>query len=195
MEESRHYIEGYLSENDREAIERMAIKCFTRGLKTQVVDKIKAEDEHSFQKAISAVLSVKLEISNCLKHREKSGFIFPNETDRRTDRVGIKIVEPTEEITMAPFIDTPQIKNCQYCKSQEHTADKCAKVRNNNAIDICHYCKKRGHLADKCKKIGCAICGRKGHWAEICYHDEMWFRAEGHLRPKKKEKIPTRVDG
>lgn len=152
----------YAGQDIRASLEKDMCKCFIRGLKSEIEQRIARDLD------VEATVSDALRIEREL--RAISDLRYGPSNSGQNSR-------PTE--------------TCQICFKLGHTAAGCRKLadssKQNNLgteILICQICKKRGHGADKCrlrdpqarrpitmvqeKVVNCQMCLKPGHSAKNC---------------------------
>ena len=150
----------------RTTIEKDMCKCFIRGLKPEIEQRIARNLDVKSTVADALRIEKELRAITDLRH----GTTNPKSQDNRSTEI------------------------CQICFKIGHTATNCLKyiqhttsLRQNHLgteILICQICKKRGHGADKCRQrepqtrqsinviqentIKCQLCLKTGHNAKNC---------------------------
>lgn len=171
--------------NIKQSLEKDMIKCFIRGLKPEIEQRINRNSD--VQATIADALRIERELYDM--------------TSLRQGVNGSQNSSPTQA-------------NCQLCHKEGHLAINCKKFTQNynsdvgNEILICQICKKRGHSADKCRyrdpqskqpvkvilpnTATCQICSKPGHSAKTCRFNNktgsnsndrvicQWCDKEGH---------------
>lgn len=156
---------GVPGQDTRQTIEKDMCKCFIRGLKPEIEQRI-ARD-----------LDVKATVADALRIEKELRAI----SDLRYGNNASQIRKQ----------DSRSIETCQICFKIGHTATNCRKFASKNDLGseilICQICKKRGHGADKCRSrnpqahqlintiqesaIKCQLCSKTGHSAKNCYQN------------------------
>lgn len=168
----------------RTSLEKDMAKCFIRGLKPEIEQRIIRD------------LDIYATIADALR--------IERELSMMTDlRKGTNIQNHAQGSNKTMDV-------CQICYKVGHIASDCRKLSQNkmevgNEILICQICKKRGHSADKCRlrdpqarnfvktvqgnAIICQLCSRSGHNAKACQNDKnnikpnlicQWCDKPGH---------------
>lgn len=155
-------------QNIKTSLEKDMCKCFIRGLKPEI------------EQRIARNLDVQDTVADALR--------IERELRVMTDlRQGQSIDSGQNQHT------TRSKETCQICYKEGHTANNCRKLNHNQFtpqlnlgtdILICQICKKRGHSADKCRlrdprsrqtinviqerNSTCQLCSKIGHNAKSC---------------------------
>jgi len=156
-------------QNIKASLEKDMCKCFIRGLKPEIEQRIARDLD--VQGTVADALRIERELRSISDLRQGQG------TSNKTSSTN-----NSQEI-------------CQICYKIGHLASNCRKLphfslqtpnKNNLGPDIliCQICKKRGHGADKCRlrdpetrqsikivqdsKITCQLCSKSGHNAKGC---------------------------
>ncbi|KAL6421588.1 hypothetical protein ACFW04_014317 [Cataglyphis niger] len=175
----KQILEGYkgagstlLDQNIKASLEKDMNKCFIRGLKPEIEQRIARNLD--IQNTVTDALRIEREL------REMTDLRQGPMTDSGKDNLHT----------------TTRIREiCQYCLKDGHMASNCRrfpqpqlqnynKPRLGTEILTCQICKKRGHSADKCrfrdpqsrqtvnlvqeKSITCQLCSKSGHNAKTC---------------------------
>ena len=152
------------------SIEKDMNKCFIRGLKPEIEQRIVRNLD--VNDTVADALRIEKELREMTDLRQRSGS-DPDKTK----------AQPTNLIR----------EICQVCSKEGHVASNCRKLTqlsSQNKTDlgteilICQICKKRGHAADKCRSrdprsrqtvnviqenlISCQLCSKTGHDAKTC---------------------------
>ncbi|KAL6417228.1 hypothetical protein ACFW04_011500 [Cataglyphis niger] len=175
----KQILEGYkgagstlLDQNIKASLEKDMNKCFIRGLKPEIEQRIARNLD--IQNTVTDALRIEREL------REMTDLRQGPMTDSGKDNL-----HTTTRIR----------ETCQYCLKDGHMASNCRRLpqpqlqnynkpRLGTEILICQICKKRGHSADKCrfrdpqsrqtvnlvqeKSITCQLCSKSGHNAKTC---------------------------
>ncbi|KYN09795.1 hypothetical protein ALC57_18088, partial [Trachymyrmex cornetzi] len=145
-------------QNIKSSLEKDMCKCFIRGLKPEIEQRIARN--WSVQETVADALRIERELNSM--------------TDLRRGQVDISDITNTNKREI-----------CQICYKEGHLASNCRKLSNSGTeILICQICKKRGHSADKCRlrdpltrqsvnilqesNIICQLCPKSGHNAKNC---------------------------
>lgn len=155
------------NQNIKGSLERDMCKCFIRGLKPEIEQRIARNLD--VQETVADALRIEREVRSMTDLRQGQGSGY----------------------TKKPKTDLAQ-ETCQICRKEGHLASNCRKltqfsppnVGSGTEILICQICKKRGHNADKCRfrdprnqrpvniiqenKITCQLCSKPGHNAKNC---------------------------
>lgn len=152
------------SETVKASIEKDMCKCFIRGLKPEIEQRVKRDLD--VQGTVADALRIERELREMTDLRQGN-------TSNKTSNTN----HPRE--------------TCQICYKEGHLASNCRKLTqsyNNSALGTeiltCQICKKRGHSADKCRlrdpqtrrpinviqgrNIVCQLCSKPGHNAKSC---------------------------
>jgi hypothetical protein len=160
-------------QNIKTSLEIDMCKCFIRGLKPDIEQRIARELD--VNETVADALRIERELKAMTDLRQGQSVHSGQNRPPHTNRL--------REI-------------CQICYKEGHAANNCRKLNNqplsqnqNQArlgteILICQICKKRGHSADKCrlrdpqarqpinvvqeKPITCQLCSKIGHNAKTC---------------------------
>ncbi|KYQ52696.1 hypothetical protein ALC60_08178 [Trachymyrmex zeteki] len=142
-------------QNIKSSLEKDMCKCFIRGLKPEIEQRIARNLD--VQETVADALRIERELHS--KNQENtSNKAFNTNKSRET---------------------------CQICYKEGHSTSNCRKLTNfGTAILVCQICKKRGHSADKCRfrdpqarqsvnvlqgnNIICQLCSKPGHNAKNC---------------------------
>jgi hypothetical protein len=157
-------------QNIKISLERDMCKCFIRGLKPEI------------EQRIARNLSVQETVTDALRIERELRSI----TDLRQGK---------NNAPGQASVITQSRETCQICHKEGHSASKCRKLTQTaqqgldkinlgTEILICQICKKRGHSADKCRlrdpqgrqpvkliqetNIICQLCSKPGHNAKSC---------------------------
>ena len=167
-------------ENLKTSVERDMCKCFIRGLKPEIEQRI--ERELDVQETVADALRIERELREMKNLRQG-----------RVVNIGVSPANKERE-------------TCQICFKEGHAASNCRKLAQfslqghdfqttqGTEILICQICKKRGHSADKCrlrdprarqpvnviqeKVISCQICSKVGHDAKTCQENNSKQRTK-----------------
>ncbi|KMQ83303.1 hypothetical protein RF55_20394 [Lasius niger] len=159
-------------QNIKTSLERDMCKCFFRGLKPDIEQRI--EKELDVNETVADALRIERELRAMTDLRQGLSANLGQNQPRPANR--------SKEI-------------CQICYKEGHMASNCRKLTQSYSqgqnqttlgteILICQICKKRGHSADKCrlrdprsrqsvnviqeKTITCQLCSKIGHNAKTC---------------------------
>ncbi|KYQ60768.1 hypothetical protein ALC60_00172, partial [Trachymyrmex zeteki] len=155
------YLGNFLpNQNIKPPLEKDMCKCFIRGLKPEIEQRIARN--LNVQETVADALRIERELHSM--------------TDLRQGHSN----------TAGKISDTNKLlETCQICYKEGHSASTCRKITNlGTEILICQICKKRGHSADKCRlrdprtqrpvnviqgnNIICQLCSKSGHNAKFC---------------------------
>lgn len=150
------------------SLEKDMCKCFIRGLKPEIEQRIARELD--VQATVADALRIEKELNEMTNLRQEGS--VSNKT------LNVNLLRET----------------CQICYKEGHSASNCRKLTQfspptyNTALGaeilICQICKKRGHGADKCRlrdpqnrrpvntiqgnNSVCQLCSKTGHNAKTC---------------------------
>lgn len=158
-------------QNIKTTIEKDMCKCFIRGLKPEIEQRITRD--LGVQETVADALRIERELQQMTDLRQGRGTIS-NQS---------QLINPPRDV-------------CQICRKEGHTANNYRKIAQFSSqtqntltnfgteILICQICKKRGHSADKCrlcdprsrqsiniiqeKNTTCQLCSKIGHNAQSC---------------------------
>lgn len=164
--------EGYPSQDIKADLERDMTRCFIRGLKPEIEQRISRELD--VQGTVADALRIERELHTISDIRRGSHVNLSTSKAQTAER--------KREI-------------CQICSRDGHTAAACRKlglfpqnkektVNFGTEILVCQICKKRGHSAEKCylreprsrqcvnivqeTRVVCQVCSKIGHNAKEC---------------------------
>ncbi|XP_025267027.1 uncharacterized protein LOC112638849 [Camponotus floridanus] len=155
-------------QNIKASLEGDMCKCFIRGLKPEIEQRIARDlDVHG---TVADALRIERELRAMTDLRQGQ------ETHSGQNKPRIR-------------------ETCQICYKEGHVASNCRKLTQSSSLGqlpgalgteilICQICKKRGHSADKCRLrdpqyrqpvnviqqriITCQLCSKTGHDAKLC---------------------------
>ena len=157
-------------QNIKASLEKDMCKCFIRGLKPEIEQRIARNLD--VQATVADALRIERELREMTDLRQGQSNLSGNSPN--TNRLR---------------------ETCQICYREGHSASNCRKLTQlspqlHNKIDfgtetlICQICKKRGHSANKCRfrdpqarrsvnivqgsNIICQLCSKSGHYAKSC---------------------------
>jgi len=177
-----HKKSGNNSTTVRSSIETDMSKCFIRGLKPEIEQRITRG--LNINETVNDALRIERELREITDIRQGKSYSLPKSTDRSRE-------------------------TCQLCHKEGHNASSCRRLNssltNNNNVPneilICQICRKRGHSADKCRQretnnrrfinvineniSNCQICDKPGHNAKSCRLNKpslvcQWCDRSGH---------------
>lgn len=153
------------SQSIKTSLEKDMCKCFIRGLKPEIEQRIARDLD--VQATVADALRIERELRDMTDLRK----------GQTSSNKSLNTDQPRE--------------TCQICYKEGHSASTCRKLTQShnttplgNDILICQICKKRGHSADKCRfrdpqtrrpvnvvqgnTLICQLCSKSGHNAKTC---------------------------
>ena len=185
---------GHENKDIKTAIETDMCKCFIRGLKPEIEQRLNRNQE--VHAAITDALRIEKELRAVadLRHTPVSSSQIKtqeSETCQICFRLGHtaancrKITQLTD--SFKPNNQGTEILICQICKKRGHSAEKCRQrdPRTHRSVNIiqenspiCQLCSKFGHNAKNCRlnssnknmiSLICQWCDKSGHSARNCW--------------------------
>lgn len=198
---------GPASQNIKASLEKDMCKCFIRGLKPEIEQRIARN--LGVQETVADALRIERELSSMADLRQGQGSVTNKILNanrlRETCQICYKEGHPASncrKLTQSSYNETglgTEILVCQICKKRGHSADKCrlrdpqnrrpVNVLQGNNI-ICQLCSKSGHNAKTCRTnnnnnlnksfVICQWCDRPGHSANNCWKNQNEQRDAGN---------------
>ncbi|KYN16060.1 hypothetical protein ALC57_11690 [Trachymyrmex cornetzi] len=162
LETHRNTGTGFSDQNIKASLEKDMYKCFIRGLKPEIEQRIARN--LGVQDTVADALRIERELQQMTDLRQG-----------QTVRAGPSPLKDLSSDSRA---------SCQICYKQGHVATECRKLKYylGTEILVCQICKKHG--ADKCRLrdlrpsrpvnvlqsniISCQLCSKPGHNAKMC---------------------------
>jgi len=203
-------------QNIKASLEKDMCKCFIRGLKPEIEQRIKRDLD--VQATVADALRIERELREMTDLRQgQSSSGKPSSTNRLRETCQICYKEghlasncrKLNQFSQQPYNKSAlrtEILICQICKKRGHSADKCRlrDPQNGRSVNIvresnivCQLCSKSGHVAKTCREntsdrvklsVVCQWCDKPGHSANNC-----WKKLNEQQNKNHKPKVTCQV--
>lgn len=196
-------------QNIKASLEKDMCKCFIRGLKPEIEQRIARDLD--VQATVADALRIERELREMtdLRQGQSSSSGKSSNTNRLRETCQIcykaghlasncrNLTQFSQQSYNKPALGT-EILICQICKKRGHSADKCRlrDPQNRRSVNVvqesivCQLCSKSGHNAKSCRTNNtsnqvksstiCQWCDKPGHSANNCWKKQNEQRNENY---------------